>query len=81
MQKAFMMVDHCTQREQNPLNYFKYVTTNIQHLLNNGHKSYILAQSQGIFYLHQVPVVFDYWNKYETKSTIRFWDSTTNIQF
>ena len=56
--KATMIVDHCTQHEQNPLIHIRYITTNIQNLENNGHKYYILAQRQGIFYMHQVPIVF-----------------------
>ena len=42
------MVGHCTQYEQYPLIHLWYITTNI-HLLNNGHKCYMLAQSQVYF--------------------------------
>ena len=73
-----MMVDHCTQYEQNPLIYLRYITTNIENLWNNGHKCYILAQSQGIFHMHQVPIVVDYYTKYEQVQHILFWDIATN---
>ena len=53
--QASMMVDHCTQHEQNPLIHLRYITTNVQNLWKKGHKCYILAQSQGIFYTHQAP--------------------------
>ena len=46
--KVFMMVYQCTQHEQNPLIYLRYITTNIQNVLYNGHNSYSLAQNQGI---------------------------------
>ena len=66
MHKASLVVDHCTQREQNPLIHLRYITTNTQHLLSyNGHKCYFLAQSQRIFYMDQVPIVADYRTTYE----------------
>ena len=71
------MVDHCTKHEQNALIHLKYITTNIQNVWNNGHKGYILAQSQGIFYMHQVPIVVDYCTKYEQNQHIHFRVITT----
>ena len=50
--KASMMVDQCTQHEQNPLIRLRYITMNIHNLRYNEHKCYILAQSQGIFSIH-----------------------------
>ena len=46
---ASMVFDHCTHQEKNPLIHIRNITTNIQHLWNNVHKCYILAQSQGMF--------------------------------
>ena len=41
----------------------------------------MLAQSQGIFYTHQVPIVVDYCTKYEQNQPILFCDIATNIKF
>ena len=65
--KASMMADHCTQHEQNPLIHliYHYKHTNFENVWNNGYKCYILAQSQGTCYMHQVHIVVDYCTKYE----------------
>ena len=55
-----MMVDHCTQNEQNPHIHLRYTNKSIQNAWHNGPKGYILAQSLGIFYMHQCPIVVDY---------------------
>ena len=76
-----MLVEHCTQHRQNPLLHLRYITTNI-HVWNNRHKCYILAQSQGILYMHQAPIVVDCCTKYEqniNKITL-FFSETTNTQ-
>ena len=65
--KASMMVDHCIQ---NPLKHVGYITTNIQNVGSKGHKCYILLQSQGIFYMHTVPIVVDNCTKYEQNQPI-----------
>ena len=70
-----------TQHEHNPRIHFRYITTNIQHLWYNGHKCYILAQSQSIFYMHQVPIVVTYCTKYEQNQPLIFLDIATNIKF
>ena len=52
---------------------FKLCTTNIQNIWHNdGHKCYILAPSQGIFYMHQVPRVLDNSYQLRTKSARSF---------
>ena len=75
------LLTECTQHEQNPLINLRYLTTNIHNLWNNGHNWCILAQSQGIFYTHQVHVVIDYYTKYEQNQPIPFWAIATNIKF
>ena len=70
------MVDHCTQHEQNPFTYLRYITTNILNLWNNEHKLYIMEQSQGIVYMHEVLIVVDYCAKYEEKQSFLLWDIT-----
>ena len=75
------MVDHCTQHEQNPLIHHRSIPTNLQQLWYDGHKYYILAQSQGIYYMHQGPIMVDYGTKYEQNQPIPFWDSTANKQY
>ena len=57
--KVFMMVYHCTQHEQNPLIHLGYIATNIQNVWYNGHICYIVAESQGKFYMCEVPRVMD----------------------
>ena len=80
--KPLWWFDYCTQHEQNPLIHLKYITINIQHLWNNRHKCYFLvAQSQGIFYMHQVLIMIDYCTKYKHNQPILVWDIATNIQF
>ena len=69
------------EHEQNPLIHLRYSTTNIQNLGCNGHKCYILAQSQGMFNMLQVPIVVDYCTKYEQNQLILFWDIVTNIKW
>ena len=68
MCKASIMVDHCIQHEQNPdssqdisLQTYIYEIVDINATFWPG----ILAQSQGIFYMHEVPIVADYCNEYE----------------
>ena len=40
-----------------------------------------MEHSQGIFSMHQVPIVVDYCTKYEQNQPILFWYIATNIQF
>ena len=60
MPQASMMVDNCTQHDQSPPIHLRYININI------------LAQSQGKFYIHQVPIVVDYCTKYEQNQPHRF---------
>ena len=41
--QASMVVDYCTQYEQNPPIHLPDITTSIQNLGQNGHKCYILV--------------------------------------
>ena len=83
MHKAAMMVDHCIQHEQNPLNQLRYIIRKIQHLWYNQHKCYMLTQSQCIFCMHldQDPIVVYCHTKYEQNQPIIFWNIETNIKF
>ena len=83
MHQASIVALQFTQYEQYPLwpIHLHDINTNIQGLLNNGHKCYIVAQSQCIFYLHQVSVEMDHCAKYEQNHPIFLRYITTNTQF
>ena len=74
-----MVVDKCTQYEQNPPICLCAITTNIQNVWNNGDKYIFFAQNQGIFYMHQASIVVDHY-KIWTKSTLSSWDISQQTQ-
>ena len=65
-----MMDDYCTQHDQNWLIHLRYITTDVQYLWTNGHKCFILAQSQDMFYMNQMPIAIDYCTKCEQNQHI-----------
>ena len=69
----WLITVQCTYHGQNPLNHLRYITTKI-HLQNNGHKCYILAQSQCICYIYIIPIVMDYSTKYEQNQSFYYFE-------
>ena len=66
-----------TVQTMNKINlFFSEISQQTLNYWNTGHKCYILAESQGIFYMHQVLIVIVCCTTYEQNQPFLFWDIT-----